>query len=220
MPTPNLDTAAIEATKLLITRQIKTTPIDTLALMKNTPNVLLLSFAEIALLNNVNRDDIISLVGDKNQDALTAVSNENGTLSYTVMYNQLLPHAIVQKTIGRELGHIILGHDGSRSPEVRTAEAECFARHLICPRPILRMIEESGLRITVELVGALTGCRRRCLDGIHNTPGTRVPAELNRMVKEQFADCVKNFVNYARHVQPNDTSEIVDFGSYFDNYTE
>lgn len=217
--TPDYTTAAIRATETLIKRQIQRTPIDTLPIVKSLPNVFLLSFAEIASINNVDRNDLISCIGMMNQDAITIVKKD-GDLEYLVAYNQYLPHFLIQRALARELAHIVLGHDGSKPLEVRNEEAHCFARHLICPRPLLKAISEADIPLTEELIGCLTGCRDRCLEGIRTTPGVHVPAELNRMVREQFSNCIENFINYANVFKAKDKSRIADLGSYMDEYED
>jgi Zn-dependent peptidase ImmA (M78 family) len=42
-----------------------------------------------------------------------------------------MPFDIVRKALARELGHIVLGHDGTRPEDVRNQEAECFAKVLL-----------------------------------------------------------------------------------------
>ena len=218
--TPNYDAAAIKATEILIQRQIKRTPIDPIPIIKSLPNVYLFSFEEIATLNGMDRQNVISMVGQANQEAATIVRRGEDGLAYIVAYNQYLPYVLVQRALARELAHIVLEHDGSRTVEARTEEALCFARHLLCPRPLLKAIESAGIPLTVELIGSLTGCRKRCLAGISATPGTHVPAALNQMVKEQFAPFVDNFINYANYVKSGDESPLADFGTFFDGYEE
>jgi len=48
-----------------------------------------------------------------------------------VVYNQRMPFDIVRKALARELGHIVLGHDGTRPEEVRNTEAEHFAKIML-----------------------------------------------------------------------------------------
>ena len=218
---PDVERAALMATETLIRNQVITAPIDPMPILKRMPNVLVTSFADIAERACVDRSSLLTMFGNDNQDAGTIVAaSDDGVLHYFVAYNQRLPYALVQRAIARELGHIVLGHDGSRPDDVRTEEALIFARHLLCPRPLLAAIRDSGVPLTVELIGSVTGCRKRCLDGIRVTPGAHVPPELNRLVREQFADYVDNFVSYARSVQSRDDSPLAEFGTYFDNYCE
>ena len=57
-------------------------------------------------------------------------------------------------SLAHELGHIVLGHrEGSWPDEL---EANCFAQHLLCPRPLLEVLprpQEELLRIAFGLSG-------------------------------------------------------------------
>lgn len=220
MTTPDYDYAATKAYETLIKYQITSAPVAPLAIIKDIPGVVVVSFTELSARFGMNRDDLVTMFGDKNQDAVTTVRPIDNSLEYIITYNQQLPFYMLQRALARELGHIILHHDGSRPEEVRTEEAMCFARHLLCPRPVMKMIESAGIPLTVELVGGITGCYRRCLDGMRITPGAHVPAELNRLVKDQFSSYVRNFIRYAYTVKDEDMSERADFGTFMDNYEE
>ena len=127
---------------------------------------------------------------------------------------------MVQRALARELGHIVLGHDGSRPEEVRTAEALCFAQHLLCPRPLLYAIQEAGVPLTLEVVGNVTGCYERCMAGMRKFPGVRVPAELNRAVRDLFSEYINNFLAFQPFLTWDDRSAIADFGSFMEGYEE
>ena len=131
---PDVTTAAIKATETLIKFHISAAPVDPLPMLKALPGVLVLPFTEIAEKLGADRKQILSTF-DEAKDALTFVENIRGRLKYFVVYNQRLPNYIQQRALARELGHILLGHDGSRPEDVRTEEAMYFARHLICPPP-------------------------------------------------------------------------------------
>lgn len=216
--TPDYERAALLAMETLITNRITSAPVSSLPILKNIKGVLVLSFAEMSTIAEIARDQLVSMCCG-NQDAVTIHLTE-GKIKYIVAYNQQLPFFIMQRALARELGHIVLGHDGTRPEDVREAEALGFARHLLCPRPLLKAIEDSGVPLTVDLIGSISGCYKKCIEGMQRTPGASVPPELNRLVKEQFADYVHNFCNYARTVMKDDHSGLADFGSYFDNYEE
>ena len=215
---PDYERAALLAMETLITNRITSAPVSSLPILKNIKGVLVLSFAEMSTIAEIARDQLVSMCCG-NQDAVTIHLTE-GKIKYIVAYNQQLPFFIMQRALARELGHIVLGHDGTRPEDVREAEALGFARNLLCPRPLLKAIEASGVPLTVELFGAITGCYKKCLEGIQQTPGAHIAPEINRLVKNQFADYVKNFIAYADTVKADDHSPAVDFGSYFDNYAE
>ena len=217
---PDYDRAAIKAAEMLIKHQTSAAPVDPFTMLRKIPGVIMVSFAELSSKLGIDRDNLVTMFGESNQDAVTSVKPKEGSLEYIVTYNQRLPYYLMQRALARELGHIVLQHDGTLPEDVRIEEALAFSRHLLCPRPVLRMIQDAGIPITIELLGGITGCYRKCLEGMQKTPGAHVPPELNRMIKEQFATYIKNFVSYAVTVKDDDHSMLADFGTYFDNYED
>ena len=218
--TPNLERAATAAAETLIQHHVTSAPVAPLRILKATPGVIVLSFAELASGLGVERRELLGQYGDPNKDAFTLVKEVGGKLRYFVAYNLLLPEYLLQRAIARELGHIVLGHDGSRPLEVRMTEAMFFARHLLCPRPLIRAIQDADIPITVETLGLITGCYERCLVGLQKSHGVHVAKELNSMLREQFAAYVQNFDDCRTILTQNDDSALVNFGSYMDNYEE
>ena len=219
--TPDFERAALMATECLITHHITTGPIDPLPVLKTMPGVLVLSFAEMALQMELDRNNLLHSFSPENHDAMLCGKEINGRMMYFVVFNQRLPLYLIQRGLARELGHIVLGHDGSRPLEVRAAEAQVFAYHFLCPRALIHaVLEESGVPLTTEVLGTMTGCFERCLSGMRRTPGVHVPPELNHLVREQFAEYLGNLFDYLAIVAPTDESRIADFGTYMDGYEE
>lgn len=218
--TPDFEKAALKATETLIRHNIGTAPIDALHILKNTPGVLVKTFAEISEEKNISRGEILDTLGCKNQDAITTVMLDDSDLKYVVAYNRMLSAGIVNRALARELGHIILGHDGTRTEEVRQEEAKCFAHHLLCPRPLIHSLQAAGIRLTTETVGNITGFYDYCLSCIRSQPSVKVPAELNRLVRDQFMPYIKNLFEYQRYASINDGSALADLGAYMEGYEE
>ena len=216
---PNYQKAAVMATEILIQYGITSAPVSPLPILKNTPGVLVFTFESIS--NHVDQDRrcVISMFG-QNQDAFTTVNKVGDKKQYIVTYNQQLPLVLIQRSLSRELGHIILGHDGTLPEDVRNEEARAFANHLLVPRPLIHAIRSAGIPITVEMLGNLTGCFDYCLSCMRRIPPVSVPADLNRAVRDQFADYIENFIEYHRTASLSDSSALADFGTYMDNYEE
>lgn len=216
---PNYQKAAVMATEILIQYGITSAPVSPLPILKNTPGVLVFTFESIS--NHVDQDRrcVISMFG-QNQDAFTTVNKVGDKKQYIVTYNQQLPQVIIQRSLSRELGHIILGHDGTLPEDVRNEEARAFANHLLVPRPLIHAIRSAGIPITVEMLGNLTGCFDYCLSCMRRIPPVSVPVELNRAVRDQFAAYIDNFIEYHRTASLSDSSALADFGTYMDNYEE
>lgn len=218
--TPDYERAALLAAEMLIRHNIVTAPVDPLPVFKRTPGVLVLSFAEMSGRLGMDRDNLLTSFEAENHDAVTSVHMNDGKLRYLVAYNQRLPLYLVQRALARELGHIVLGHDGFKPEDVRMAEAFCFAHHFLCPRPLIHAVMQSGIPFTTEVLGAMTGCYERCLQGMRKTPAVHVPAELNRKIRDQFADYISNFLDYESYLSTTDESMIANFGTYMDGYEE
>ena len=215
---PNYDRAATMAMQTLIDNRITTAPVMPLPIFKRTPGVLVISFAEMSDMTEIDRSSLVPMFGESQDAATFHISSDK--LKYVVVYNQRLPFYMLQRSLSRELGHIMLGHDGTRPEEVRTAEAYCFAHHLLCPRPLIKAVQDAGIKLTVEVVGSVTGCYERCLSAMRREPAAKVSADLNRAVREQFSDYLSNFLAFQPYLSFDDESQLADFGRYMDNYTE
>ena len=90
---------------------------DPQRILRQLPNVLLISFDAADM--------------PMEQDAFTCVDQNK----YIVFYNLSLSPVQLRSALARELGHVILQHDGKDPEEIWTEEATCFAYHLLCPPP-------------------------------------------------------------------------------------
>lgn len=218
--TPDYDRAATAAAEILIKYGINTAPVDPIPIFKKAPGYNVVTFTEMSHLMGVDRSSLISAFSAENHDAVSSVYIKDCKPHYLVAYNMRLPQYIVQRALAREMGHIVLGHDGTRPEEVRNAEALCFAHHLLCPRALINAIQEAGVKITVEVLGNTTGCYERCLIGMRKTPATHVSADLNRHIRAQFSDYISDFLDFQSYLSLDDDSMIANFGTFMDGYTE
>lgn len=218
--TPNFDLAATKATETLIEYHISTAPVDPLPVLKKFPGVVVVPFAEAAHKVGMERETLLDMMGNESRAAVTTIQQIDGETRYIVVYNQRMPFVLLQRALARELGHIVLKHDGTRPVDVRMEEAYTFALHFLCPRALIRMLQESEYPLTVETLGNVTGCFGGCLSRMSQLPGVNVPAELNTAIKAQFSDYMNNFLRYQPTLSREDASPLADFGSYMDNYAE
>ena len=216
---PDLDRAATAAMQILIDNHITETPINPMPILLSLPHVRVMPYTKMADEAGIERHNLIPSFG--NQDAATFRLNMPSldNVSYIVVYNMRLPFEIIWRGIARELGHIVLGHDGTtRSSSARMAEAVCFAHHLISPRPILHMLQ--SVPLTMNILAATTGCSDECVDEMQMIPGARVPKELNIRVRDQFSPHLKEYIDFYRSSPKIDRSAVVDLGSFMDGYEE
>ena len=217
---PNYEKAANLAAVTLINHHIAAAPVSPLPILKSMSNVLVMSFGEIGSLLRMDRKEIVPLFGQHNQDSVTFVEIVNGKPHYMVAYNQQLPFSLVQRSLARELSHIVLEHDGSRPEEVRNEESRCFAHHLLTPRALIHSVQATGIRLTVEVLGNLTGCYDRCLCSMRKLPPVHTSPEYNRILRDNFTPYVMNFFECQRVLSLEDGSALADFGKYMEGYEE
>ena len=217
--TPNYDFAATKALEVLRDNKIHAAPIDPFPILKNWPGVIMMSFEEMSNEMQIDRREIINSC-KHSPDAVTAVHVDGDELKYIVGYNRYLSMGILQKAFARELGHVVLGHDGSLPDDVRTAEAKCFANHLLCPRPLIHSIQATGLKITTHALSSITDFYVDFMFCMRKIPATHEPKELNREVRDMFMSYIMNYFEYRRNIARRDGTELVDFGTYMDGYEE
>ena len=220
--TPDYETAAIKAREILINRKITETPINPLPILLEYSNVRVMPFTKMAANAGMERKELVPMFG-WNQDAATFHLNLPGieNVEYVVVYNMRLPFEIIWRGIARELGHIVLGHTGAkRTPEIRLAEAMTFAHHLLSPRPVIRLIQESGMPLTMSALANTTGCSDECVEDMQKIPGVHIPKEMNIQVKNLFARGIKEYIRFHLCSPMQDKSPILDLGTYMDFYEE
>lgn len=217
---PDYSRAATAAAHILLKYHITSAPVDPIRIIKEKDGFNVVTFSEWSDSIGMPRNDLIQIFPSRNHDAVSSVYMEHGNPHYLIAYNKLLPEHLVHRALAREIGHFVLGHDGSLPADVRDAEAVCFANHLLCPRALVRSIQDAGVQITVEVLGNTTGCNEHCLMKMRKTPGTHVPAELNRRVRENFSKYVSEFLDFHSFLSTEDDSMIANFGTYMDGYEE
>lgn len=217
---PDYERAALKAAETLDKYEVSSAPVSALPILKKIPGVLVVSYEDMSNQMGKDRNCVISMFGDHNQDAFTSVNVIEGKTQYIITYNQRLPVNLFQRALARELGHIVLGHDGSLPEEVRMEEAKCFANHFLMPRPMIYSVINTGIRFTVDVVNNLTGCDAYCLGCMRKIPAVHVPAELNRAIRDRFLPYVMNYFNFQRVAMHRDGSAIADLGTYMDGYEE
>ena len=220
--TPDYETAAIKAMQILIDKNITETPINPLPILLEHSNVRVMPFTKMAADAGIERHDLIPMFG-WNQDAATFHLSMPGIegVEYVVVYNMRLPFEIIWRGIARELGHIVLGHNGTkRSADVRLAEAMTFAHHLLSPRPVIRLLQESGMPLTMSALANTTGCSDECVEDMQKIPGVHIPKEMNAQVKSQFSRGISEYIRFHIASPMKDKSPVLDLGTFMDNYED
>ena len=217
---PDYDKAATKALEILVNRQISATPIDSLSILLKYPGVRVMTFSRMAIETGREREQLVPLFGECQDAATFYLDTPIQGIDYVVVYNRFLAVDLVFRAVARELGHIVLGHDGqTRSTDVRMAEALCFAHHLLSPRPVIHLLHEAGIPVTLNVLADITGCTGECVKGLQLLPCANVPPELNAQAKALFAPGINEYIRFYKATK-QDHSPVIDFGSFMDGYTE
>lgn len=213
---PDVERAALAASETLIRHHIDNAPIFPMSILQSMPNVIVMTFTEMADKSGMDRTNLVTMFGSDTQDVITYLRGNE----YCVAYNQRLPYYMLQRAMARELGHILLGHHTSTLPEqTQTMEALYFSRYLLCPRPLLKRLFDAGINMTVETLGNITGLYGRSLAGIRETPGAHIPARMNCKIRDQFTGYLQRAMDYIKSESVENVAKAT-FGSYMDNYEE
>ena len=218
--TPDYEQAATKAMEIIIRNGITETPVDPVRIIKDYPGVRLVPFTKMADEIEKVREDLVPMFGT-NQDAATFhLGIGFSDVSYIVVYNMRLPIEIIHRAIARELGHIVLEHNGSmRTPDVRYAEAMCFAHHFLSPRPVINLLK-NAMPLTMNVLTATLGCSDECVDDLQRIPGIHISPELNRKVMDLFAPHIKEYINFHESAPRKDKSPALDLGTFMEGYEE
>ena len=208
---PNYTKAAVAAAETLIKYGVTHFPLDPLPLLERMATVM--SFSDLSESAGISRRDLTPLFG-KSLDAVTSFRNG----AYVVTYNNILPFGMIQRALAREMGHIVLHHEGYS--DENNAEAMCFALHLLCPRPLIHAVESTCLRVTTDLMANITGMYDRSIVAMRRIPGTDVPANLNRFIRNQITPFVMVIFEFCQTSFLDDGSAVADFGTFMDGYKE
>ena len=121
---PDYQRAAVAASDTLARFGSGSSVADLLRIFQRFPNVAVFPFA-------------LSPVSDAEAwEASTFFRDQK----YIVMYNGALPDHLLRRTLARELGHVVLSHDGTGPEDVWMEEANCFAYHLLSGCTAFRVI--------------------------------------------------------------------------------
>ena len=109
---------------------------DALSILKSLNNVHLIAYS----INRISEAGFYcseEMFNGQNQDAFTLANKKDGKLQYIIIYNQTVSPVKLRYALSRELGHVMLEHDGSSAEEIWSEEANCFSYHFLCPLPLM-----------------------------------------------------------------------------------
>ena len=188
MSAPNLARAARMAYRALLARSAGTLPVDPLDFLQACRNTRVLTLQAAAEALGVPAEDLAGLFA-AGVAAVTLQQRDAERAAYIVVYRPEGNPARLRFTLAHELGHRILGHEGS--DPAAEAEADCFASHLLCPEPALQqLLARFGGRIAPEQIAAACYVSYGCALTVLRRERPDLPADLLTAVGRLFAPAV------------------------------
>ena len=156
---PDYARAAGLACRVLLRQPVLRLPVSLGKVIAASPGIRLKTYGQFCRERGLNREDFASW----------AVSAHGFTLRRgsraVILYNEEKALPTIRFTIAHELGHLFLLH--RRDDQVDQLEANCFARHLLCPAPAARLLGLTGeeeyaraFRVSLPMARVALSCRR------------------------------------------------------------
>lgn len=137
-----LDRAAAMAYRVLIRRGVSCLPVDPLLILSACRNTVVWPDVTAAEQLRLPRETFLRQMADA--EAVTFRQTLQGETHYLVIYREGGNPARLRFTLAHELGHRLLHRGAEPGTEL---EADCFASHLLCPRPTMRRLCARGLSV-------------------------------------------------------------------------
>ena len=136
---PDYHRATRNAYRTLIATGVDHLPVDVAALCARCRNTRVMSFCEARHLF----DDFEPLWDGPSRMAFTMRRLHDGITENLILWNdeEMSPGSgLYRFSLAHELGHIVLRHSEG-ADYVAELEANCYAQHLLCPRPVLEVLQ-------------------------------------------------------------------------------
>lgn len=187
MRLPDLDRARGMALRVLADRRITTLPVDPLSLLRQCRRTQVFTRGEAAEHLGMTDAEFDSIYNEA--EAFTLVEGKGAARSYAVVYPVDGNPARLRFTLAHELGHIVL-HPHGTDPAAEK-EADVFASHLLCPRPVLQRMAQRFAPLTAEQAAAAFYVSIGCARSLRMDVGRWMQEELWRVVDEQLRPAVE-----------------------------
>ena len=196
--TPNYERSARMAYKTLLALSIDAFPVDPLMVLSFCKHTAVHTYEEIIPLFGMSDPAYFRwyVMGDK--DAMTLRQDlGNGRTIYEMVYDSRVRPSRLRFTLAHELGHIILKH--KQETVVQEREADCFAAHLLAPRPVLVLLSEYGVRMDdPSAVSEIFGLSMSASEVTIRDTFRSQDKELTESVKKLFSSWIEH--RFIQHV--------------------
>lgn len=200
---PDFKKAEQEAQQILIGLHISKLPVKVKKIARYFDNLKIKKYSWYAKKYNCSIEEVCNLTGS-DEGCCWYFKKTN---QYLILYNDLVANkGRIRWTIAHELGHFILKHNEmsdkailarssitSREYEVFETEANCFARELLAPPPIIRAINWSG----VEFLSNLCEISYEASNNVINF--IKTGARMGRNYKSPLNRTFSNFIFKVKH---------------------
>ena len=218
-------TAATQAMRALIKFDVQRTPVYPQQIIQHSGITTLISYEHSEALS---MDDEFAFRAENPLVMSAALERPDayGGTHFLFAYNRNASIGDLRYALAAELGHVYLGHGygaqgTAHNPDVREKEATCFAIHLLFPRPVIRLLEERGFVFTKESFERVFGDCEGCIGHMMQAEPIHVSPELNRIMKDQFAQYVNMLDEMGvLKMKTRKSEEKVDLGKYMAGYEE
>ena len=156
---PNYHRATRSAYRTLLAAGIDRLPVNVVEICARCHDTTLVSFRTARGIMGWDFDPFFE---GPSRTALTIRRWLDGRAYHTIIWNDeeiSITSGQGRFAVAHELAHVILRHQGGRHPAME-AEADLFAQHLLCPRPVLDVLQPSGPQEISYLCGVSTAAAR------------------------------------------------------------
>ena len=108
-----------------------------------------------------------------------------------ILYNESAPLGCIRFTVAHEIGHAVLGHLDEDDPGAER-EANCFARNLLCPVPVVYGLD---LNDPQEFVHVFTVSEKMAVVTLNWTKTDKyyIEDDLWEQIFDMFMECIENY---------------------------
>ena len=129
----NYNIATNKAYEILSLQDCISLPIDIFSIVNSLPNIRLKKYSDICKRFSISMDEFID-IAESEYGSILKKGNKS-----EIIYNDYKDITTNRFTVAHELGHVILNHKAKDANEEK--EANCFARNILCPIPIVKSLE-------------------------------------------------------------------------------
>lgn len=188
MRRPDFSRAATMACRVLEEQRIDVLPVNPLTLLRKCRDTQVMTVTEAAETLGIPEAAFEKRFGLP--EAMTFRMQAEGSLHYIVVYRPDGNPARLRFTLAHELGHRLLRHEGNERWEEQ--EADCFASHLLCPRPALEQLAQRFDPLSAEQAAAAFYVSVSCVRTVMHTAPVYVDAALLERVRALLGHAVAN----------------------------